>query len=114
MLVDDTLGDETLVPANERPTELSFLDVEEVDNGIVRAWGKPRIPLREVQVIDWEEVIFELTGLLKYWSTVLTCANGVMQLHRADYMCCCDDGKLRTIGILRLETRAINSLTTLQ
>ena len=94
MLVDDALGDETLVPADEGPTELPFLDIEEVDNRIVRTRGKPRIPLREVQIIDGEKVIFELTGLLKYWSTVLTCANGVMQLHRADYMSCCDNGKL--------------------
>ena len=82
------------MPANERPTELSFLDIEKVDYCVVRTRGKPWISLREVQIIDGEEVIFELTGLLKYWSTVLTCANGVMQLHRADYMSCCDNGKL--------------------
>ena len=62
MLVNHTLSNEALVPANKRPAQLPLLDIEKIDNSIICTGGQPRIPLGEVQIIDWEEMVFEFVG----------------------------------------------------
>ena len=71
MLVDDTLCHETVVTSDKRSTELPFIDVKEVDYGIICTCCHPRVPLREMNIIDWKKVIFELACSLEGWVTAI-------------------------------------------
>ena len=60
MLIDHALRYEALMPTNEGPTQLAFLDIKKVHNRVIGASCKPWVPLGEVQIIHWEEVVLKL------------------------------------------------------
>ena len=65
MLVDYALCNEALMPTNKGPTQLSLLDIKQVHNRVIGASCKPWVPLCEVQIIHWEEVVLKLVCQFK-------------------------------------------------
>ena len=91
MLVDEAFRDEALVSSNERSAELTLIDIEKIDNRVVCTRCHPWIPLCKVNIIHWEEVIFELVSKLKRWRAIILGRSQLVKLDRTDDVSSCHD-----------------------
>ena len=56
-----------------------------------------------MNIVYWEEVVFELVGKLEGWLSIILIHSLLVKLNRANNVSCCHDGELSTSRTLRFK-----------